>query len=267
MAEPLVAAPSRYVLQAGTILLDTSPELICRALLLYADDTTEVLLYGPDGGQIRPGRWHAEREAGMYLVRYELVEGPVPEATFDLYADALEGGTCLRCEGAYAAPRTSLFGRRRPHQLAEALRAGLLLSLQHALTNMRDLGLEQRAAARRVFDMPARLRVGDQPWAGITRDISTTGIGMFVHAAPGEAHQVADRIAAHGVGAVELLVGDARLITRVEVLRACPQVDGVDVGLRFTNPAESARFVQRLAALGLWDDPADRDIPQARAMR
>lgn len=256
MAEPLLAAPSRYALRAGTIPIDACPELTCRALLAYAAGATDVLLYSEDGAYIRPGRWLAGREDGTYLVRYELVDGPVPDVNFDLCAADLDGGrTLLRAEGSYVPSRSHLFARRRPHQLAEALAAGLALSLQHALASMRDLGLEQRAAVRRLFDVPARLRLGDQPWSGLTRDVSTTGIGMLVRTASGAAPEVAARIAAHGVGAIELLVGDARVIARVKVLRVRPQEDGVDVGLRFTNPAEAARFMQRLAVLGLWDEP------------
>jgi hypothetical protein len=153
------------------------------------------------------------------------------------------------------APVKPLVARRRAQQLAEALRAGLAHRLQYVLAQPASLRVEQRATPRQVLTLPVRLRVGDMPWSGVTRDVSAGGLGLLIPAMPEDAPAAAAQILTHTAGAVELLLGEGRLTSRVRIMRAQPWTTGLDVGLCYGTPEEGARLQRKLGELNLWREP------------
>ena len=250
---PLAASAIYCALPLATLCINAPAAWACEALLTYAGSAREILLAGPAEAMLQPGRWHAVRLERPYLVRYELVEGPLPGLAFGLEARALDARrTLLECEGAYLAPRGPLPAAQRARQLAEGLRAGLLLSIEDALAPGGGLRGERRAARRYPFALPVRLRTGDAPWPGTLSDVSEGGTGILIPAPVLEAPSVAALIRTHNSGALELLCDDGRLTARVRIRRVVAAAGGVGVGLEVGGAEERGRLLRRLAARGLW---------------
>ena len=263
--EPPVLAPPdadaiavSRVLPPISIRIDAPAEATCGALLAHAKLATELLVCTAVDAEHIPGRWRAAREGMGRLVSCELIEGPLPGLVLHIRADDLEGtGTLLQIDGTYMAPSKPLLARRRVQQLAEALRAGLVRSVQEVVAPSAGARVDQRAAPRQVLALPIRLRVGDVPWTGVTRDVGIAGLGILLRATPDAAPAGASQILAHAAGAIEVLIGEGRLIARVRITRARPWPTGIDVGLRYGTPDEGARLRRRLVDLDLWRGPLD----------
>ena len=92
----------------------------------------------------------------------------------------------------------------------------------------------------------------------MTRDVSGGGLGTVIPAPLREAQFIAAQIAEHTAGALEVLLDEGRLTTRVPVRRAEPSATGVGVGLEF-GAAEDQAHLRRLAALNLWPGAPNDD--------
>ena len=244
-----------------TIRVDAPADVTCAALLAHAERATEVLVCTAVDAQHIAGRWRAAPQGTTRMVSCELIEGPLPGLLLSIRADDLDGAsTLLQIEGSYIGPSKPLLERRRVQQLAEALRVGLARSVREAVAPVAGTRAELRAAPRQVLALPIRLRVGDTPWLGVTRDMSIVGLGLLLRATPQSGPAAAAQIMAHEAGAVEVLLGDGRLIARVRITRARPWPTGIDVGLRYGTSDEGARLRRRLAELDLW-----RELPNGAA--
>jgi|GEM_PF-2492431 len=266
--EPPILAPSDAdanavcrVLPPISIRIDAPAEATCRALLAHATLATELLICTAVDAQHVAGRWRASRQGMARLMSCELIEGPLPGLILHIRAHDLEGtGTLLQIDGSYMAPSKPLLARRRVQQLAEALRAGLARSVQEAVAPSAGARVDQRTAPRQVLALPIRLRLGDVPWAGVTRDVGIAGLGVLIRSTPDAAPAGASQILAHAAGAIEVLLGEGRLIARVRITRARPWPTGIDVGLRYGTPDEGARVRLRLVELDLWRGSLDTAV-------
>ena len=189
MLPPHLAPPDGGVvcraLAPVTIRIDAPADVTCAALLAHIERATKVLVCTAVDAQHVAGRWRATRQGMARVVSCELIEGPLPGLLLSIKADDLEGAsTLLQIEGSYIGPSKPLLERRRVQQLAEALRAGLARSVREAVAPVAGRRGELRAAPRQVLALPIRLRVGDTPWLGVTRDMSVAGLGLLVRAAP-----------------------------------------------------------------------------------
>ena len=260
LAPPDASAVCR-VLPPVTVRIDAAADVTCAALLAHAEQATEVLVCTAVDAQHTAGRWRATHQGTTRMMSCELIEGPLPGLLLSIRVDELEGAsTLLQIEGSYIGPSKPLLERRRVQQLAEALRAGLVRSVREAVAHAAGTRGDLRAAPRQVIALPIRLRVGDTPWLGVTRDMSIAGLGLLVRATPQGGPAAAAQIMAHAAGAVEVLLGDSRLNARVRITRARARPTGIDVGLRYGTPDEGARLRRRLAELDLW-----REFPNEAA--
>lgn len=110
---------------------------------------------------------------------------------------------------------------------------------------------ERRHALRRPLDLPLRLRLGADLFAGRASDLSAGGIGMRFVPQPDAALILDDALGSHARGALEVLLGDIRFVARVRIAHVQPAPDSVYVGLAIDDGGEAARLIRRLEACGV----------------
>lgn len=108
---------------------------------------------------------------------------------------------------------------------------------------------DRRQAARRPLNLPMRLRMGAGIFSGHARDISAGGIGVLLM--PGVEDPVLHHtLAEHERGAVELFLGDIRLVVRVRIAHVRLNPDAVQLGAAIDTLEEAHRLIARLEACG-----------------
>lgn len=117
---------------------------------------------------------------------------------------------------------------------------------------------DRRRAARRPLDLPLRLRLGTELVYGHARDLGPGGIGMWFVPQPDTAHVVDHALAGHERGALELLMGDIRLVVRVRIAHIKSPRDGIHIGLAIDDSGEAERLMRRLEAYGVLASGAER---------
>jgi len=114
-----------------------------------------------------------------------------------------------------------------------------------------DESLDRRRAMRRPLDLPLRLRLGSEFFPGFADNLSAGGIGLRLVPQSLNDHTLGAALASHERGAIELLLGDIRFVTRVRITRIQPSLDDVTVGAAIDNDEEAERLIRRLEACGI----------------